>query len=151
MTRLTNDPKASLVETFGSEKTREQQVPIIDALVNNNEGQFQVNVPNSGALAGVPDDVVVEVPAVINQKGIQAIHVGVLPPKIMLECILPEWLDMEREMLAFKTGDRSMLLWNALESHQTRSYDQANAVLDDLLAMEGHEELAEHYRFPDKW
>jgi alpha-galactosidase len=145
MTRLTNDPKASLTETFGSEKTREQQVPIIDGLVNNNQGQFQVNIPNRGALAGVPDDVVVEVPAIVNQKGIQAIHVGALPPKIMLECILPEWLDMERDMLAFKTGDRSMLLWNALESHQTRSYDQAAAVLDELLAMEGHEDLAEHY------
>jgi alpha-galactosidase len=151
MTRLTNDPKASLVESLGGEKTREQQVPIIDALVNNNEGQFQVNVPNRGALQGVPDDAVVEVPAIINQKGIQPLHVGALPPKILLECILPEWLDMEREMLAFKAGDRSMLLWNALESHQTRSYDQAVAVLEDLLAMEGHEDLAEHYRFPEKW
>jgi alpha-galactosidase/6-phospho-beta-glucosidase family protein len=149
MTRLTNDPSASLVDTFGSEKTREQQVPIIDALVNNNAGQFQVNVPNRGALEGVPDDVVVEVPALINQKGIQPLHVGALPTKIMLECVLPEWLDMEREMLAFKTGDRSMLLWNALESHQTRSYDQAVAVLQDLLSMEGHEELAERYRLPE--
>jgi alpha-galactosidase len=151
MARLTNDPKASLVESLGSTKTREQQVPIIDGLVNNNEGQFQVNVPNRGALEDVPDDVVVEVPAVVNQKGIQPIHVGALPPKIMLECILPEWLDMERDMLAFKTRDRSMLLWNALESHQTRSYDQAVGVLEDLLSMEGHEELAEHYRFPPRW
>lgn len=151
MTRLTNDPKASLVEAFGSDKTREQQVPIIDGLVNNNEGQFQVNVPNRGALEGVPGDVVVELPAVVNQKGIQTLHVGTLPPKIMLEQILPEWLDMERELLAFKTGDRSMLLWNVLESHQTRSYDQAAAVLDDLLAMEGHEEMAAHYRLPERW
>jgi alpha-galactosidase len=151
MTRLANDPRASLVEAFGNDKTREQQVPIIDALVNNNEGQFQVNVPNRGALEGVPDDVVVEVPAVINQKGIQPLHVGALPPKILLESILPEWLDMERDLLAFKTGDRSMLLWNVLESHQTRSYDQGVAVLEDLLSMEGHEELAEHYRFLKKW
>ena len=149
MTRLANDPRASLVEAFGSAKTHEQQAPIIDGLVNNNEGQFQVNVPNRGALPGIPDDVVVEVPAVVNQKGIQPIHVGALPPKIMLEQILPEWLDMERDLLAFRTGDRSMLLWNALQSHKTRSYDQAEAVLEDLLAMEGHEELADHYRFPD--
>jgi alpha-galactosidase len=151
MARLTNDPKASLVEAFGATKTREQQVPIIDGLVNNNEGQFQVNVPNRGALEGVPDDVVVEVPAIVNRKGIQALHVGALPPKIMFEQILPEWLQMERDLLAFKTGDRSMLLWNVLDSHQTRSYDQAVAVLDDLLAMEGHEEMAAHYRFPARW
>ncbi len=148
MTRLTNDPKASLVEALGSDRTLEQQVPIIDGLVNDNQGLFQVNVPNRGALEGVPGDVVVEVPAVVNRKGIQPLHVRALPPKIMLEQIMPEWLEMERELLAFKTGDRSMLLFNVLESHQTRSYDQAVAVLDDLLAMEGHEELAEHYRFP---
>jgi alpha-galactosidase/6-phospho-beta-glucosidase family protein len=69
----------------------------------------------------------------------------------MLEQILPEWLDMERDLVAFKTGDRSMMLWNVLHSHQTRSYDQAVAVLEDLLAMDGHEEMADHYRFPDKW
>ena len=129
-------------------QTREQHIPIIDALVNGNEGQFQVNVPNRGALEGIPDDVVVEVPALIDQKGIQPLRVGALPPKIMLECVLPEWLKMERDLLAFKTGDRSMMFWNVLDSHQTRSYDQAQAVLDDLLAMAGHEELADHYKFP---
>jgi alpha-galactosidase len=151
MTRLANDPKASLVESLGSEKTREQQVPIIDALVNNNEGHFQVNVPNRGALKGVPDDVVVELPAVINQMGIQTLHVGALPPKIMYEQILPEWLEMERDLESFKTSDRSMLLYNVLDSKQTRSYEHAVEVLEDLLGMEGHEEMARHYRFPEKW
>jgi len=151
MTRLANDPKASMIEAFGAQKTREQQVPIIDGLVNNNEGYFQVNVPNKGALPGIPDDVVVEVPAIVNQKGIQPIRVDPLPAKIMLEHVLPEWLDMERELLAYKTGDRSMLLWDVLESHQTKSYQQAVEVLDELLKMEGHEEMAEHYRFPKNW
>ena len=150
MTRLANDPKASLVESLGSTKTREQQVPIIDGLVNDHEGQFQVNVPNYGALEGVPDDVVVEVPAIVNKKGIQPIRVEPLPPKVLLECILPDWLDMERMLLAFKTGDRSMLLWNALQSHQTRSYEQGLAVLEDLLSMPGDEEMNQHYRFPAK-
>lgn len=150
------DPQASLVEVAleiqgGQTMTGEQIVPIMDALANNHPGQFQVNVPNRGALMGLPDDVVVEVPAMIDQKGIQPLQVGALPPKIMLEHILPEWLQMERDLLAFKTGDRSMLLWNVLDSHQTRSYDQAVAVLDDLLAMEGYEELADHYRFPARW
>jgi alpha-galactosidase len=145
MTRLTNDPRASLVEAFGREKTREQQVPIIDALVNNNEYQAQVNIPNHGALPGVAADVVVEVPAIVNAKGIQPLRVHPLPPKIMLEMILPEVLDMERELLAFKTGDRTMLLWNTLNSPQTHSYDQAVAVLDELLAMPGNEELAARF------
>jgi alpha-galactosidase len=150
MTRLANDPKASLVKSLGATKTREQQVPIIDGLVNDNEGYFQVNVPNKGALAGVPDNVVVEVPAIVNKKGIQPLRVEPLPAKILYEQILPEWLDMERELLAFKTGDRSMLLWNTLESPQTRSYDQAVGVLEALLAMPGNEDLNAYYRYGEE-
>ena len=151
MSRLANDPRASVVEAIGRTKTKEQQVPIIDGLVNDNEGMFQVNVPNHGALEGLPDDVVVEVPAIVNQKGIYPLHVGALPPKVMLECILPDWLEMERTLLAFNSGDRSMLLYQVLESHQTHSYEQAEAALNDLMSMPGHEEMARHYRFPEGW
>ncbi len=151
MARLASDLTASIVEAIGRTKTREQQVPIIDALVNDNQGMFQVNVPNRGALEGLPDDVVVEVPAIVNRKGIYPLHVGALPPKVMLECILPDWLEMERTLLAFKNGDRSILLYQVLDSHQTRSYEQAEAALEELMSMPGHEEMAQHYRFPTGW
>lgn len=137
------DPKADLTQLVGTQKTHEQQVPIMDGLTNNNEGYFQVNVPNCGALSGIPDNVVVEVPAIVNQKGIQPLRVGSLPSKIMLECVLPDWLDMERELLAFKTGDRSMQLFETLSNHQTRSYDAAVALLDDLIHMPEVEEVEE--------
>ena len=146
--RVTNDPRASVVELVGTAPTREQQVPIIDALVNNNGNFFQVNVPNRGALAGVADDVVVEVPAWIDCSGIHPLRVTPLPRKIMLEQILPRVLEMECELEAYKTGDRTMLLYNALMSPQTHSYEQAVAVLNDLLAMEGHEEMAAHFAGP---
>jgi len=58
---------------------------------------------------------------------------------------------MERNLLAFKSGDRSILLWNALTSHQTRSYDQALAVMEALLSMEGHDEMNEYFKFPSSW
>jgi len=145
MTEAAFDPKVSITEIFGTKKTREQHIPIIDGLVNNHEGQFQVNVRNDGALPGIPDDVAVEVPAIVNAKGIQPIRVSPLPRKVMLEHILPDWLRMEQNLEAFKTGDRSMLLWKALHSHQTQSYDQAVAVLDDLLNMEANEEMNEYF------
>ncbi|MCY3737664.1 MAG: hypothetical protein OXG13_14750 [Gemmatimonadaceae bacterium] len=142
------DPSARMTELFGTERTREQQVPIIDALTNDERGTFQVNVPNRGALPGVDDDVVVEVPAVIDRKGIQPLRVAPLPKKIMLEQLLPTILGMERELEAYRTGDRSMLLWTALEHHQTRSYDQAFAALEELLRDPSNRELAEHFRYP---
>jgi alpha-galactosidase len=132
-------------------------VPIIDGLVNDNEGQFQVNIPNNGALPGIPDDVVVELPAIVNKKGIQPLRVQPLPNKIMLECIYPDWLRMERTLEALLTGDLSMMLFSILESHQTRSYDQATEVLDALLHIEPNapmahiEDINDHFGWPDKW
>jgi alpha-galactosidase len=146
--RIAADPSASVAAFIGTDRTREQQVPIIDALTNNSGGFFQVNVPNRGALAGVPDDVVTELPAWIDATGVHPLRPTPLPKKIMLEQIWPKIIEMERELEAFKTGDRSMLLFNALTSPQTRSYEQAVAVLDDLLAMEGHEEMAAHFAGP---
>jgi len=141
MTDWASDPDTDMVAAVGKDKTREQIVPIMDGLINNNEGYFQVNVPNHGALAGIPDDVVVEVPAIVNQKGIQPVRVGSLPQKIMLEQILPDWLETERELLAFKTGDRSIPLYGVLQHHQTRSYDQAEAILDELMALDEVQEV----------
>ena len=146
--RLVGDPTARVSDFVGTTPTREQQVPIIDALVNGKADFFQVNIPNHGMLDGVADDVVVEVPAYIDRTGVHAVKPTQLPRKTMLERILPGVLKMERELEAFKTGDRTMLIYSALMSPQTRSYEQAMAVLEDLLALEGNEELAAHYTMP---
>jgi alpha-galactosidase len=151
------NPEVRPIDMFGDQKTTEQHIPIIDALVNDNEYRAQVNVINNGALPGIPDDVAVEVPALVNQKGIQPIRVDPLPRKLMLERIYPTWLGMERTLEALKSGDKSMLLFGILQNHPTRSYDQAVEMLEALLAMEPNEPMAyvedinEHYDYPDGW
>jgi alpha-galactosidase len=151
------DEKVRPIDLFGDTKTTEQHVPIMDGLVNDNEGQFQVNVPNHGALPGIPEDVAVEVPAVVNRKGIQPLRVPPLPRKVMLECIYPDWLRMERTLEALLTGDLSMMLFGVLDSHQTRSYDQATEVMDALLHIEPNEPMAhvqdinDHFKWPTNW
>jgi alpha-galactosidase len=151
------DANVRPVDMFGDRKTTEQHIPIIDALVNDNEFRAQVNVLNRGALAGLPDDVAVEVPAIVNKKGIQPLRVQPLPPKVMLERIYPVWLSMERTLEALKSGDKSMLLYGILENHQTRTYDQAVEMLEALLNMEPNEPMAyiedvnDHYSWPSNW
>jgi alpha-galactosidase len=146
--RVALDPGASVVEYLGATRTHEEQVPIIDALTNNVGGVFQVNTPNNGAIEGLPDDVATEGPATIDGTGIRRHHVGGLPKKLMLERVLPLWLQMERELEAYKTGDWTMLLFSTLDSHKTRSYEQAVATLEDTLEMEGHADLVRHYPRP---
>lgn len=148
MTEVANDPKADLVKAFGATKTREQIVPILDALSNNNVGEFQVNVPNKGSkVKGIPENVVVEVPAVIDQKGVHVKDTIPLPPQILLNHILPEVLDMERDIYAFKSGDKRMLLWQLLDAHQTRSYDLAVSLLEELINDEGVKEVEDFEKF----
>ena len=151
------DEKVRPVELFGDEMTPEQHIPIMNGLVNNVEGQFQVNVPNNGALPGIPDDVAVEVPAIVNKKGIQPLRVPPLPRKIMFECIYPDWLDMERTLEAVLTGDKSMMLYGVLEAKETKSYEHGLEVLDALFDIEPNEPMAhvkpinEHFAWPKNW
>jgi alpha-galactosidase len=151
------DAQARPIDMFGDRKTTEQHIPIVDALVNDNEFRAQVNVLNRGALPGIPDDVAVEVPAIVNIKGIQPLRVDPLPPKVMLERIYPVWLRMEQTLEALKSGDKSMLLYGILDNHQTRTYDQAVEMLEALLSMEPNEPMAyledvnDHYKWPDNW
>lgn len=151
------DSQVRPISLFGDQKTTEQHVPIIDALVNDHEYRAQVNVLNHGALPGLPDDVAVEVPAIVNRCGIQPIRVAALPKKLMLEQIYPDWLEMEQGLHALLSGDKSMMLYGILQSHQTRSYDQAVRTLEQLFDIEPNEPMAciedihDHYHWPSNW
>ena len=48
----------------------EQVVPVIEALLGRRAGEFVVNVPNDGRIAGMPDDTIVECVARIDSTGI---------------------------------------------------------------------------------
>jgi alpha-galactosidase len=146
MGEVSADPKGRVSDVFGSTPTREQHVPIIDALANNVEGRFQINWPNRGIIDGIPDDVAAEFRAIIDVTGVLPLKPTPLPRKIMLEQIFPFWLDMERALEAYKTGDRSMLLWNVLQSHQTQTYEQAVEVLQAVLGDREHAALAARYQ-----
>jgi alpha-galactosidase len=142
------DPSRRVSDVFGTTMTREQHSGIIDALANNVEGRFQINWPNRGVIDALPDDVVAEFRVLIDAAGVHPIKPKPLPRKILLEQLLPFWLDMERTLEAYRTGDRSMLLWNVLQSHQTRSYEQGVEVLEAILQDPEHGDLAARYAAP---
>ena len=105
---MTSDPSRSALEAFPPVKTREQQIPIIDALTNDVAGTFQINVPNQGALPGVPDHMVTELPVIIDKGGLHRIQLEPLPNKLMLEVIQPHVLAIEWGVEAYVTGDAEM-------------------------------------------
>jgi alpha-galactosidase len=136
------DESARVTAAFPPESTREIQVPIIDALANDRPGIFQVNVPNNGAIAGIADDVVVEGKALVDGAGIHLLQVGALPEKLMRLVLLPRVAKAEKELLAYRTGDRDVLVSWLLDDGRTRSLEQAEAGVDALLGLPWNRELA---------
>lgn len=71
--------KPKQLEQRGGAWYSEAAVSLIDALHNNRREVHVVNVPNRGAVAGLPDHAIVEVPSVIGSAGATPLAQGRLP------------------------------------------------------------------------
>lgn len=144
--RAVRDERTPITQSLPLAHSGEIQLPLMDSLVNDVERVLQVNVPNNGAIAGIPDNVVVEGKATVSGMGIQLLQVGKLPETLMMQIILPRWLLMERELSAYLNRDYNLLRDIVLEDHRTRSREQVDALLDDWLSMPVNADLVDWYR-----
>ena len=149
LARLAGEPGASLLEEFPLKRHSEQHIQIIDAMANDHEMHLQLNVPNRGAIEGIPDDVLVEIPVVVNGRGIQNVPVGRLPPLIVNNVLLPRLARMENLHDAFLRGDRRPLLLSLMDDPRTRTFEQARDLIDTILAQPWNKEADEHYRMKE--
>jgi len=124
----------------------EQHAALINAIVNDEETKLQLNIPNKGLIEGIPEDVVVEVPAIASGRGVQGIYVGGLPKRLMLYMMIPRMLRMERILQSFLEGDRKSLLLMLMDDPRTKSFEQAKSLLEDLFAQPWNSEAALHYK-----
>jgi alpha-galactosidase len=144
--QVAGDPKLPVTSIFKPEKSDEQIVPIMDALINDRQGYFQVNIPNQGALPGIPSNIAVEVPALVDGKGVRPLRVEPLPEKIMLGVLWPRWIWAERALAAYQTGDRDFLIQMLLADHRTLSWQHAEETLEKFLGMSENVQLANHFK-----
>ncbi|HUP54975.1 MAG TPA: glycoside hydrolase [Methylomirabilota bacterium] len=78
-----DDPTLDPARSRGGIHELELAIDVIDALVNDRGTVWPVNVPNvGGALPGFPDDLVVEVPAVVGRAGVVPIAQPPLPATV---------------------------------------------------------------------
>ena len=76
------EDKASYTKFFDSNdlKPHERVVPIIEAIINdNNHEESAINVPNNNFISHVPNDIVVEIPGIINKKGVTGVALNNYP------------------------------------------------------------------------
>jgi alpha-galactosidase len=135
MFQLAADPSAKVSEVFPATKSTEQIVPIMLALARDVSGYFQVNIPNQGLIAGLPDDIVVEVPAFVSKRGIQGIKVGRLPDSLMAQVIYPRLAEAESTLAFAKSPSRGLMLHRLLTGRRRRvaSYAEAEQEVDRIL------------------
>jgi alpha-galactosidase len=144
---LAGQPEVALLERFPPSHRHEQHIPFIEAIAADRETKLQLNVPNRGAIPGIPDDVLVEIPTLVSGRGIQNVQVDPLPPRLMNNMLLPRMLVMENLHQAFLDGDRKTLVLMVANDPRTRSYEQAKDLVDTLLAQPWNAEADRHYRW----
>jgi alpha-galactosidase len=140
------NPTIPLTKVYPPVFSGEQHIPLIEAISNDKETVLQLNIPNRGAILGIPDDVIVEIPTVVNKSGIKAKQVDSLPKRIMVHNMIPRILKMEQVLQAFLDGDRKGLLLLVAEDHRARSFEDVKGAIEAILSQHWNSEAEEYYK-----
>jgi len=146
--KFASDQSVNLLKEFPPDvKSGEQHIQFIDALVHGNQERFVLNIPNKGPIIpGIPEDVVVEVPVMVDQKGIHPEEINPpIPKRIMSMYLAPRRLRMEWALEAFVSGDKRILQEILIRDPRTKSFEQAEAVIEEILALPFNKEMKKHY------
>ena len=106
------------------ERGGEYAACIINAYMGGEPYEFNGNVPNTGLITNLPDDVCVEVPVVANKRGLNSIHVGALPP----QCAALNNISVAVEEMAVEAA----LTGNPRLVYQAIAYDPLTAAVLSL-------------------
>jgi alpha-galactosidase len=112
----------------------ERLVGIAEALRTGNEHvELAVNVPNQGAIANLPPEAVVEVPAVVGAHGIHGVSVGRLPQAIAA-VLTGRFHQQELTVRAAVTGARDVAVQALALDPLVPDTETARRILDDAVA-----------------
>ncbi|MEN6580441.1 MAG: hypothetical protein ABFD05_07390 [Anaerolineaceae bacterium] len=116
----------------------EGAIEIIEAILTDaNLAWEAVNIPNAGLIEGLPDDAIVEVPAVINHSGIHGQPIGSLP-KGITALLQREAVTSQLCIDSVVKGDRNLALQSLLLDPTITDLDQAERVFEQILTSSSH-------------
>jgi 6-phospho-beta-glucosidase len=127
------DHKPELLERRGGAYYSEAAAGLVTSLLTGDGAHHYVDIRNDGTIAGLPDDAVVEVPALVGRAGATALPVAPLAPE-MLGLVQAVTAYEELTIQAARSGKREVAL-RALVAHPLiREWDVAVPLLDEILA-----------------
>lgn len=131
---------------FPPVRSEELIIQLIEAISCDLSNVMIVNTINDGNyIPGVPVDFEVEIPAIINARGVHGIKTAGLPKPIMSYLLADRIAPVEMELQAYEKKDRNLLLSLIMMDPLTQSEKQAMGLLDDILALPFNEEIRNHY------
>ena len=124
----------------------EQHIPFIKALTTGKAERLVVNVRNEGTIPEIPDDVVVEVPAIVDGDGIHKEKID--PPldeRVIRLYLYPRMMRMEMAVRAFLERDIGYIYEMLYRDPRTKSDGQVKAVISEIVNLPENEKMREHY------
>jgi alpha-galactosidase len=129
-----------------NEMSGEQHVPFMMALSAGIKQRLVVNIPNKGILKDIPDDVVVEIPAIVDENGIHPEKID--PPlkdEVIRTYLYPRMARMELAVRGFMERDFDYIKEILYRDPRTKSDEQVEKVLDGILSLPENKEMRKHY------
>jgi len=123
-----------------------QIVPIIASMATDQPSRQMVNVPNNGAIAGLEDRLVVEIPAMVNAQGTHTDGVIQIPPLLFQEILLPRQKQALYHVDAYRLRKEELLLQVLMDNHKIQrdgGGDAASSILNIWKSFDP--EMASHY------
>ncbi|MBN2151941.1 MAG: alpha-glucosidase [Candidatus Lokiarchaeota archaeon] len=114
----------------------ERAVPIIEGIVTDkNYVEPSVNVPNKGVYANLPEDLVVECPAVVNRQGVNGVAYGEYP-KGLAALLRAQASVQDLVVEAILQRSKSIALQALLVDPVIETSWQAKQILDEMLELQ---------------
>jgi 6-phospho-beta-glucosidase len=121
------------LEQRGGAYYSEAAAALVTSLLTDDGAHHYVDVRNGGTIAGLPDDAVIEVPAIVGRDGAHPVPVAPLAPEFLglVQAVTAyEVLAIE----AARSGSRAVALRALLANPLVRQWDLAVPMFDEILA-----------------
>lgn len=140
------DGKARVSDVLPPERSREQAIPLIESICYDVPRVLFCNISNKRRLMPqLPDDLAVEVPALVSRRGIDGLAPAPLPPGVVAQIQRDRVGPVTTELAAYENADRDLLESLVLMDPWTRSLEQARTVVEQIMALPGNESMADYY------
>lgn len=127
-----NADKPAALAKRGGGGYSEVAMNFVNAVYNNIDTEMVVNVPNNGAVSFLPDTAVVEIPCLVNKRGMMPLHVGKVPEMCWgLIAAVKNYEQLAVE--AAVEGSVTKMKWALLAHPLVREYELVEKLVPELL------------------